>query len=218
MKLKGFTLAEIIVTLTIIGVVAAITIPVLNVKTEESKFIAQLGKANNTLQTSIKLAAINNDNLPIKHWETVSDATSPQTKAAALFEALTENMTTADNCASLSTCLAPTYLTLAKKTVNAAWKTNLVCTMTSDSITFCIMPDFSAIVIDLNGPQKPNTFGVDAFIFGPIDDVHNTINAKNDLATCSKDSTDATYIGSGGCAEWALKKGNMDYRRKTVNW
>lgn len=217
MKLKGFTLAEVLITLTIIGVVAALSMPVLNTKVDEAKFMAQLHKANNTLQNSLKLAMINNDNLPIKHWKTVSTASGVAAKSLALFNELRNNMNVKDNCTTIGNCLGATYYTLAKNQVTS-WATNANCVMTTDGITFCVMPDFVNVVVDINGPQSPNIFGVDVFLFSPINDSNNTINPKNDLATCSKSVATTTYESSGGCAQWALQKNNMDYRRKTVSW
>lgn len=49
MKLKGFTLAEILITLSIIGVVAAVTLPALMTNISERSFITGLKKGVNTL-------------------------------------------------------------------------------------------------------------------------------------------------------------------------
>ena len=217
MKLKAFTLAEVLITLTIIGIVAALSIPALNTRVDESKFIAQLNKANNTLQNSLKLATINNENLPIKHWSAVSSAANAQAKSMAFFNELKNNMSVKDNCTNIGNCLGTTYYTLAKKQV-ATWQTGINCAMTTDGETICMMPDFTNIVVDINGPQSPNIFGVDTFIFTLINNTNSIIIPKNDLATCNKDIATTLYTSSGGCTEWALQKGNMDYRRKTVSW
>ena len=217
MKHKAFTLAEVLITLSIIGVVAALSMPVLNTKVDESKFIAQLHKAENTLNSALKLTAINNDNLPTKHWVSVSSATGDAAKSLAFFNELKNNMSVKDNCTNIGNCLGTTYYTLAKKQV-ATWQTGINCAMTTDGETICMMPDFTNIVVDINGPQSPNIFGVDTFIFTLINNTNSIIIPKNDLATCSKNVATTTYESSGGCAQWALQKGNMDYRRKTVNW
>jgi len=218
MKLKGFTLAEVLITLAVIGVIAAVTIPVISTRTDEAKFITQLHKAQNTLINTIKITALENDNLPMKHWRAIADVTAAQDKTAALFNALSANFIVKDDCSNLSNCLGATYATLGRKLINNDWKTNILCALTTDGITFCMLPDYSTVIVDVNGPQRPNAFGIDTFIFGPIDEANNTINPKNDLATCDKDATAQLYTTSGGCTEWVLEKGNMDYRRKTVSW
>lgn len=57
MKAKmGFTLAEVLITLGIIGVVAAMTLPGLIAKWQNQVYVAQLQKAVNTLENGFKLA------------------------------------------------------------------------------------------------------------------------------------------------------------------
>ena len=50
MKIKAFTLAEVLLTLAIIGVIAAVTIPALNSSNQDKKFLALTKKALVTLQ------------------------------------------------------------------------------------------------------------------------------------------------------------------------
>lgn len=52
-KLNGFTLAEILITLGIVGVVAALTLPSLTVNVQQQKAGPALAKAINTLESSI---------------------------------------------------------------------------------------------------------------------------------------------------------------------
>lgn len=58
MKIKAFTLAEVLLTLSIIGVVAAVTIPTLTTSNQNKKFLALTKKALVTLQgaTDAKIA------------------------------------------------------------------------------------------------------------------------------------------------------------------
>ena len=55
MKKSGFTLSEVLLTLGIIGVVAAMTVPSLMNSTEDKKLAAAAKKAYNTLQNAITL-------------------------------------------------------------------------------------------------------------------------------------------------------------------
>jgi len=221
-KLKAFTLVEVMIVLGIIGVVAAITIPTLNVKTEEARFIAQLHKANNTLQNAIKLAALDNDNLPVNHWASVSAATSNEEKKIAIKNTIKSKMNTINDCTNINTCLSSTDYKNLKKgiTTYLSQYQNLqtYCFMTSDGITYCFLSS-GTIFVDLNGPQKPNTFGVDSFNFS-LNGLTNTVNAQNDLVVCNINNSgdDINKKNGLGCTAWALRKGNMDYRRKTVNW
>lgn len=58
-KTKGFTLAEVLVTIGIIGVVAAITIPILMNNYQKTQYIAQLKKAYTTANQA--LISLTND-------------------------------------------------------------------------------------------------------------------------------------------------------------
>lgn len=52
---KGFTLAEVLITLGIIGIVAAMTMPVINAKTQDLVLDSQYKKVKIYFQTDISL-------------------------------------------------------------------------------------------------------------------------------------------------------------------
>ena len=58
---KGFTLAEVLITLGIIGVVAAMTIPTLIANTNSSKFASQFKKSLSTLNQAALMATAQHD-------------------------------------------------------------------------------------------------------------------------------------------------------------
>ena len=58
---KGFTLAEVLLTLGIIGVVAAVTLPTLDISVKKQKVGPSLAKAINTLTNANRLALVQND-------------------------------------------------------------------------------------------------------------------------------------------------------------
>ncbi len=64
MKKGAFTLAEVLLTLAIIGVVAAMTVPSLMTSTEDKKLAAAAKKAYNTLQNAITLKQAQTDLTP----------------------------------------------------------------------------------------------------------------------------------------------------------
>lgn len=63
---KGFTLAEILITMTIIGVVAAITLPALQTNVNKSAVGPALAKAVNTLENANKLIMVENSARTLK--------------------------------------------------------------------------------------------------------------------------------------------------------
>ncbi len=64
MKKGAFTLAEVLLTLAIIGVVAAMTVPSLMTSTEDKKLSAAAKKAYNTLQNAITMKQAQTDLTP----------------------------------------------------------------------------------------------------------------------------------------------------------
>ena len=64
MKKGAFTLAEVLLTLAIIGVVAAMTVPSLMTSTEDKKLGAGAKKAYNTLQNAVTLKQAQTDLTP----------------------------------------------------------------------------------------------------------------------------------------------------------
>ena len=56
MKKNAFTLAEVLISLTIVGVVAAMTIPSLNNNIEKNKVGPAFAKAVNNIENANKLA------------------------------------------------------------------------------------------------------------------------------------------------------------------
>ena len=61
---SGFTLAEVLITLIIVGVIAAMTIPALINATNKQVYVAGVKKANSTLSQALIQMAKNNDSSP----------------------------------------------------------------------------------------------------------------------------------------------------------
>ena len=61
MKKHGFTLAEVLITLTIIGVIAALTMPSLFTSTADAKIGPALAKFTNTMNVGLEKTMIEND-------------------------------------------------------------------------------------------------------------------------------------------------------------
>ena len=66
-KLLGFTLAEVLITLGVIGVVAAMTIPNLVSRIQERVWLSQFNKVTSSVQNAYKL--IYDEYGPTSNWE-----------------------------------------------------------------------------------------------------------------------------------------------------
>ncbi len=60
MKLKGFTLAEVLITLAIVGVIASLTLPALMTNVSKSSVGPSLAKAVNTMENANKMILTDN--------------------------------------------------------------------------------------------------------------------------------------------------------------
>lgn len=74
--LLGFTLPEVLITLGIIGVVAALSIPILLSNAAKEEAVAKLKKEYTVLAQAVKLSEI--DNGPVKYWDWGTDITVKQ--------------------------------------------------------------------------------------------------------------------------------------------
>ena len=67
MKNKAFTLAEVLITLVVIGVVAAISVPTLMVNFQKEQTVVRLKKAYSVLFNAYNLSVTHNG--PISQWD-----------------------------------------------------------------------------------------------------------------------------------------------------
>ncbi|MBR6163628.1 prepilin-type N-terminal cleavage/methylation domain-containing protein [bacterium] len=200
----AFTLAEVLITLVIIGVIAAITVPTLITKYQKEQTVTRLKKVYSTLsQTTARAIA---DNGPIETWEI----------------GLPNNSN--DAISFINKYIAP-YINIIKapKDISEGWDSIFyllngneasygegdVRFYISDgtSVTSYIYKNSNSTVIrldmyiDINGDKKPNKVGRDIFffiydlkqgIFSPI----NPSSSRNDiLSNCNKQKS-GTYCAT----------------------
>ena len=167
---RAFTLAEVLITLGIIGVVAALTIPTLISKYQEKQTIVKLKKVYSILQNAYTAAEAEYDKP--RYWST-PDYTEENN--IIIWEILTKNISNKKKCnkncfptyknlkgqtLSLGGDI-PNYLTIvlpdgAVLSANFPWQTRYVA-----GDRFPVGP----ITVDLNGLKGPNIAGKDYFRF-----------------------------------------------------
>lgn len=77
-RYKGFTLAEVLITLVIIGIIAAMTIPTLVSNYHKDQTVTQLKKAYSDVSQAVKLSSVENGNPTSWDWP-ASDSTDELT-------------------------------------------------------------------------------------------------------------------------------------------
>lgn len=178
---KGFTLAEVLITLVIIGVIAAMTIPTLINNTQKQEFVSGLKKAYSTLnQSLIKIAEL--------HDASPGDYSFAKTNGYGLgndfpkVANVTKKYNRSDEIMS-----GYTYTTLKRDDVTPGVSSGYPAFITADGQIFVFQKTFGPsgregisnedknnsshiIYVDVNGLKKPNKMGRDLFVFYLIDD------------------------------------------------
>ena len=169
---KGFTLAEVLITLAVIGVVAALTIPTVVHKYQQKQMYTQFLKAYNTLSTSLFLAIA--DHGAPENWTCVDSNEGMQNYIDTYIKPYIKVVSTAPlesvykggvqvkgldgrDFASLTSLFqggTPDFLLLGDGTVIMPHEINCHNNDEVDIETF----------VDTNGAKGPNVLGRDMFV------------------------------------------------------
>jgi prepilin-type N-terminal cleavage/methylation domain-containing protein len=211
---KAFTLAEVLITVAIVGIVAAITIPALVQKSFEKSTIGKLRKLHYNLQHVME--TLKGEDIYVLSTEyTNKDLTNMFAK----------NLKATKICypPNAKACMdkVPTYKTVGGGTATS-FITNLegaIVLADGTTIFFRYVNSNSwvQIFVDTNGSALPNRLGEDTFSFR-IDreskdlvlSPRGTTNWKDDVYCKPKVSTSYSHNGLG-CTKWAVMQGNMNY-------
>ena len=141
----AFTLAEVLITLSIIGVVAAMTMPALIANTKKSEISAKLKKFNTTMAQCVLLSE--QDNGPAEEWSNPGE------------------YDTFDLDKFFKTYLAP-YIKYSSAGLKTEYGSKRYYVYLLDGGYFYFVKGNCVdIVYDVNGSKKPNAHGRDIFRF-----------------------------------------------------
>ncbi len=193
---KAFTLAEVLITLGIIGVVAAMTIPNLIAGAQKHAVVSGLKEAQSILNQAVRMHAYEKDDDGLDFDVTLS----PQEFAEKYFKP---------------------YLKVARvctKQTDGCWKTgdfygyyDLAGNKKTDTVPYSLVLNngmilgfgkisgynLHSIVVDINGQGGRNTMGRDVFVFYPYNSIALCSGHNAQKAAMAKNGI---YIGSfDGC-------------------
>ena len=214
-KIKnGFTLAEVLITLVIIGVIAALTIPNVINTTKKQEYVSSLKKTYSTLAT-VTNKIMNDEGMPrgdIGGWATSSTAE---------FDIYKKYLSYVKECNGVSGCYGQgAYAMLNSSSSDSTWGNNqfpkliladgtlLIFVHRSNGCSesngnFGYNDGCATIGVDINGEKPPNIWGRDAFIFVIKEDGLHP--AGCDFGSCTKG-------GYGqNCAARVLRESAMNY-------
>ena len=229
MRKFGFTLSEVLITLGIIGVVAAITMPSLIQKHQEQVTVSKVKKFYSVMNNALTLAIT--DNGTLDQWS-VKDELKPTKQSAEDFmKYLKPYLRIVKDCGTNSGCLEyknnPNYLSGSQHSVNYEMLEEYYKFIISDGtyawlrtsaqrggLGYCKVNDSGwentcgVVFLDINGKKAPNTIGKDIFLFIFLKDRIMPAKLKDDEEECGME-----YRGFN-CSGYIIQNGNMDYLHK----
>ena len=228
-KLLGFTLAEVLITLGIIGIVAAITMPALIANYQKKKAVTQLKATYSILSQAFERAKT--DYGDMTYWDT-GDYYGQTSNNTELSKSFTEKyfvpyinpiknygLTTFQNIGynaiyklskdkEIGVLGGQRYIVTLANGAIVAFSLDGHCDETgtdSNGNWVCNSGWYYTnvyMIVDINGMQKPNTFGKDLFVMTIASNkfgFYTYSNKVNDrewlLKACSKDSTENRHCG-----------------------
>ena len=158
MKRQGFTLAEVLITLAIIGIVAAMTIPTLISSYKKKEYSTKLKKFYSMMTQAIQLSTIENG--PVSSWSyPVDSAGNPDIENLKTF---------------WSTYFA-SFVKTSSSSEEIFTSTNTDGTVVTRDLYVITFQDGTSVGIraagaidfqfDVNGSSGPNTLGIDQYDF-----------------------------------------------------
>lgn len=226
---KAFTLAEVLITLGIIGVIASLTIPALISEYKVKATVTQLKKINSTLSNAFMYMKENEyGGADVESWGNLSDD--------EFNEQFAKNLNAIDICAKgqPDKCFNNIQYTNLNGTKNMLQFKNYPGIVLGDGTviaTHVFEPEYieqtgiyGQIFTDINGPKAPNVLGKDVFSFIMFKDkivprglATETNSQLNAAKYCSK--TNGYGHNGLGCTAWIIYNENMDYLKcEGLSW
>ena len=193
----GFTLAEVLITLVIIGVIAALTVPSLIQRTNKQEYVTALKKAYSTLAQASQMI-IEEEGMP-------SDENNWGDTPKKLHDIFVPHLNILKDCGEGFGCVpnieSYKHLNGAKSgELTGSQSPNYYSVVLADG-TFVMFHHYYQIVVDINGSKKPNQNGRDVFYLAATPQKYNGF--------CTK-WTDCASWGVG-CSCRVLSEGAMNY-------
>ena len=218
-KALAFTLAETLIVMGIIGVVAALTLPNLNSSTGNKEKVAKVKKIYSNLEDAVGRAQAVYG--PVETWFNNDSNNDEKTKRAA--ERISDFMKYSKVCAAgASGCFLQKYATMANpntykdiKELIGNTKPYSYILADGSSILITFLQDYIIyIYIDIDGPNKgKNIYGIDLHQF-------DLSNGQFSIPVASSFLFPLEVCFNGGgyglplystCTSWVLHFDNMDY-------
>ncbi|MBQ3310490.1 type II secretion system protein [bacterium] len=206
-NLKAFTLAELLIVIGIIGVVAALTIPSVRLNASDIESISRFQKSESVIQSAIDMAKAKYGN-QISQW---GDTSKIATRIA-------KNLSVEETCG-----LEKSAVCFSQESVKAISGNNTLSAIGNNENYYKLLleNDVSVgfysnstnknleIYLDLNGPKKgANTMGKDIFIMKTDS---NGVITFSDISKVNVKACRETPSSGEKCSDWIHVTGNNEY-------
>ena len=233
-KAFAFTLAETLIVMGIIGVVAALTIPNLNSSTADKEKVAKLKKVYSNLNDAIGRAEAVYG--PLSEWDIFSTGSNGGETSTKPAERLADFLKVSKTCKTSLGCFASsnykkldgTSVSLASSDINHANSYYSFILADGTSLGIQAACSIMTLFVDIDGPNKgSSTLGKDLFMFYVLSSSYSTSNSSypmwqlvSDNPAGGKSLPELSNITSNfktgeGLATWVLQNDNMDYLKAT---
>ncbi len=204
---KAFTLAEVLVTLGVLGVVAALTMPNLMKGWQNRSYVTQLRKVHTELSQATEQAMADDFTQTFKATKAIRQGTP-----GLFLETYFKTIETCDADDAAGKCFADSYSTIEGKSVRLRdiLSSDHQCAVVASGYSICLNTEKLIAVTDINGKQKPNVYGRDLFLLF----VHNdgTVGSANMDDNLLSDPTSCIKGGYSACIDSIIQNGwVMDY-------
>ena len=230
LKKFAFTLSEVLITLGIIGVVAAMTLPSVMQNYREKETAAKLKKVYSILSQAL-VSAINDTGMTVDQWD-LKEGDSIEGSQVLLYKYFEPYFKIADDCKKVNTCIGSKKYLYLNGTPHIAYNSqnsykhlvladgSLIIFHVSNGFKNCstdyIGPytyttNCAEIYVDTNGYYRgPNQFGKDFFTFEMKKDRILPVGTQQEHPDFSQACSFNRALASD-CTAWVIQNENMDY-------
>ncbi len=231
-KKKAFMLAEVLITLSIIGVIASFVIPMVKLKYQEMTTVAKLRQYYNLLNNYFEVAS-RKYGTPDR-WGLISTSENGKIASRKVFndilfadikgEAISDldikqeinslnnedkQIIISDNFTDPIDFIFPGGVTISGAHIGET------CNGVHNPDNLLLKNICGDFKVDINGREKPNIFGIDSFVFyftkrGIVPGGLKATNVRKVDTHCNPNDKAVKYNGYG-CTAWVIEKGTMPW-------
>lgn len=195
-KKKAFTLAEILITLSIIGIISVMVLPRL-MKTTEEKVLATKTKHFYSMMSQMTRTYMANNGLfSLKNMVDCTQVTcAPDKKTNTLQHMIESTLKISQKCEKAEDCFKIMSMGDGSEMIpqKVLWSNNSMAYVLIDGYTIALSRRNSysdiRLLVDVNGAEGPNIFGRDIWFMN----IRNDGSIRTDITSSNASNCDSSY-------------------------